>query len=233
MSRVFPVIPLFFLILGGCSDQHPTDQFQFDQIQKLAIQEPNHDSTSQGFDRGDTSQEPNKGGPVPEIIEYGFAGTLDEAFGTIPKGTPFSGTFSYIYSQKNLSAASPISNRGDFKYSKITLTIGDKTITDLGTGVINLYDSGTYPTDLFALYTYNVLGNLGGVALAPSGLALVLQNLDGTAWSTNKKLPGKDLSMSSFDGRAASFIQLVSDRIPGDERPSDRLIVRGSITSLY
>jgi len=154
-------------------------------------------------------------------ITYYFAGALADPFGSLAVGTPFTGWFSYAAAQPNLQhGQSPY--RGDYLYQSISLTFGSTTVTDNGTGVINLYDHGTYdyanldpfgnpmtyPTDLFHLYTFNVNGSLGGLTLAPgAGIQLVLQDETGTAWPSTA-LPGAGLTMANLTEGQATFIQL-------------------------
>ncbi|MFA6097443.1 MAG: PxKF domain-containing protein [Candidatus Paceibacterota bacterium] len=159
---------------------------------------------------------------------YYFEGTLDEPFGSLPAGAPFSGWASYYPGQPNLNkpfdANGNPSNippyRGDYKYNYISLTLGGATVTDYGTGVINVYDHGTYdysapdrpntfPTDLFHLYTYDVHGSFGGLTLAPgAGIQLVLQDVTGTAWS-GPVLPS-GLTLDNLTTGNATFIEIRS-----------------------
>ncbi|MDO8541473.1 MAG: PKD domain-containing protein [Opitutaceae bacterium] len=153
-------------------------------------------------------------------ITYFFAGSLAEPFGSLAAGTPFTGSFSYVVPQTSLQNGQP-AYRGDYRYQSFSLTFGSTTVTDSGTGVINLYDHGTYdlvgpfgpttyPTDLFHLYTFNVTGSLGGLTLAPgAGIQLVLQDVTGTAWSSTA-LPGAGLTMADLSAGNATFIQLQS-----------------------
>lgn len=164
-------------------------------------------------------------------ITYSFGGTLSSAFGTLPAGTPFTGTFSYAAAQADLMPQT-FPDRGDYKYQSISLTIGGTTVTDNGTGVINVYDGPTtYPTDLFHLYTFNVSGTLGGLTLAPGGgLSIVLQRLDGTAWNSIA-LPDHSLTINDVtaDG-IATHIQLQSEP-PSTPFPGTITIARGGILS--
>lgn len=162
-------------------------------------------------------------------ITYSFGGTLSAPFGTLPAGTSFTGSFSYAAAQADLSPQLP--NRGDFLYQSISLTIGGTTVTDNGTGVINVYDGpGGYPTDLFHLYTYNVSGSLGGLALAPgAGIQLVLQDVDGSVWNSTA-LPDHTLTLGDLTADVnATHIQLQST--PASTPPGNITTVRGALLS--
>ncbi|MEK7677159.1 MAG: hypothetical protein AAB676_15130 [Verrucomicrobiota bacterium] len=76
-------------------------------------------------------------------ITYYFAGALADPFGSLAAGTPFTGSFRYTVPQPNLQHGQP-AYRGDYLYQSISLTFGSETVTDNGTGVINLYDHGTF-----------------------------------------------------------------------------------------
>ena len=144
-----------------------------------------------------------------QMVTYEFAGTLQESFGTHPVGTPFTGSLTYDASQADRT---PTLDRGDFPYTNVTLRIGTDVASDNGTGVINLYDDGFYPTDLFHLYTFNISGVVGGLTLAPgAGLQVVLQDVTGAAFSGASVLPGPELVVTSFTGDGATFIELRSD----------------------
>jgi hypothetical protein len=161
-------------------------------------------------------------------ITYSFAGTLTQPFGSLAVGTPFTGSFSYAAVQPDLSPADP--NRGDYKYQSISLTIGGTTVTDNGTGVINVYDGpGGYPTDLFHLYTYNVSGSLGGLTLAPgAGVQVVLQNINGTTWGSTA-LPDETHTLADFTPDvSATFVELHS---PPPAPPGMMTIARGELSS--
>ena len=108
---------------------------------------------------------------VPVI--YNFSGTLNDPFGSLYVGTPFSGSFSYEDSQPLNMPHIPY--RGDYGYTSLLVTINGVTVTDNGTGVINVYDHGApgtyppggagettgYPTDLFHLTRFQSLEHLG------------------------------------------------------------------------
>jgi hypothetical protein len=99
--------------------------------------------------------------------------------------------------------------RGDYTYTSLSLTIGDTTVTDNGTGVINVYNHPGYPTDLFHLYTFGVTGAFGGLTLKPgAGIQVILEDAGGTALSS-PALPSYDLTNADFGGGA--FIQLRSE----------------------
>jgi len=174
------------------------------------------------------------------MITYHFAGKLDDPFGSLPAGTLFTGSFSYAASQPNLNTEDFSAYRGDYLYHSISLTFGNITVADNGTGVINLYDHGTYegvdpngnpgtyPTDLFHLYTYNMNGSLGGLTLAPgAGIQLVLQDIAGVAWPSTA-LPGSGLTMANLSAGGATFIQLQSTQI-GLPPNTNTIIARGSL----
>lgn len=112
-----------------------------------------------------------------EIITYNFGGTLNEpnspnpnmmAFGNLPLGTAFTGSFSYDNSQP-LNASNQVPYLGTYNYTNFSVTIGGATVTTSNEGIsvydhniANTYpttspwDQGTgYPTDLLLVYTPN------------------------------------------------------------------------------
>lgn len=163
-------------------------------------------------------------GPSPTT--YVFSGTLNDPFGNLPAGTPFSGSFTY-------DSAQPLNvvftGRGNYVYEKFAVTILGKTIADNGTGVINMYDNSGYPTDLFHLYPFALAGSFGGIALAPgAGMQLVLQNLQGNVFSDLSVLK-PNLSLADFTAGSATFLELQGanpDALGGIP------IARGQLTSL-
>ena len=154
-------------------------------------------------------------------ITYNFTGALNDAFGSLTIGTTFSGYFTYEGIQSDQNPANP--NRGDYSYDDLSITISGATVNDAGTGAINVYDSSSYPTDLFHLYTFNVSGVIGGETLAPGGLELVLQDVSGTAF-TDISLMGGGLSLSDFTTGNATFVQFRN--LDGSQ------FSRGELTSL-
>jgi len=154
------------------------------------------------------------------LVTYDFSGTLNDPFGSLAVGTPFSGSFSYEDSQPLHTPGMPY--RGDYGYTSVSVTIDGVTVTDNGTGVINIYDHGVpgsyppggagettgYPTDLFHLYTFSVSGTFGGLTLAPgAGLQVVLQDVSGNVFN-DPSIPGADLTINDFTMGNATFIQL-------------------------
>lgn len=153
-------------------------------------------------------------------ITYYFSGTLNDPFGSLIVGTPFSGSFSYDDSQPLNTPLTPY--RGDYGYASVSVTINGVTVTDDGTGVINVYDHGPdgsyppagagettgYPTDLFSLYTFSVSGTFGGLTLAPgAGLQVVLQDVSSNVFD-DPSIPGANLSINDFTLGNATFLQL-------------------------
>lgn len=163
------------------------------------------------------------------IVTYTFAGALDEPFGSLAAGTPFTGSFSYAVPQPDLGPGSP-TYKGDYLGQSISLTFGGTTVSHTGLIVATLYDHGTYdgmgpfgpqtyPTDLFHLYTINMSGSLGGLTLAPgAGIQIVLQDAAGTAWPSTA-LPGAGLTMADLTAGNATFIQLQQGIPPGYQGP--------------
>jgi len=169
-------------------------------------------------------------------ITYYFAGALDEPFGTLPKGASFCGSFSYDGSQPINTPHMPY--RGDYHYASVSVTIDNVTVTDSGTGVINIYDHGLgyppgpagettgYPTDLFHLYTFAVSGMLGGLTLSPgAGIQIVLQDVSGTVFNTPSILRS-DLTLSNFTTGNATFLELQS------QNQNAPVSARGELTAL-
>ncbi|MCX6901924.1 MAG: hypothetical protein NTW03_00280, partial [Verrucomicrobia bacterium] len=156
------------------------------------------------------------------ILTYEFAGALNDPFGTLPAGTPFTGSFSYDDSQPLNTPLTPY--RGDYHYTSLSVTMGGVTVTDNGTGPMYVFDA-PYPTDLWYLYTYAVAGTFGGLTLAPQGLMICLQ--DGTrAVFNSPALPGPCLALSDFPSGGGTFLQLESETQPGH-----LLNVRGNLTA--
>lgn len=164
------------------------------------------------------------------LVTYNFSGTLNDPFGSLAVGTPFSGSFSYEVSQP-LNTPGAL-YRGDYGYTSVSVTIDGVTVTDNGTGVINVYDHGVpgsyppgpvgettgYPTDLFHLYTFSVSGTFGGLTLAPgAGLQVVLQDVSGNVFN-DPSIPGANLTINDFTLGNATFLQLqeVFSPNPGD-----------------
>lgn len=158
-------------------------------------------------------------------VTYYFSGALQDAFGTLPVGTAFCGSFTYDDAQPLNTPSTAY--RGDYTYTNFTVTFGTTTITDNGTGVINLYNN-PYPTDMFHLYPFSLSGSLGGQTLAAgAGLEFILQDLTRTVWSTPAVLPS-GLTLSNFTvnpGSHASFLQLRATS-------STMLTARGELTQL-
>ena len=159
------------------------------------------------------------------IITYDFAGTLQSSFGTLNAGTAFTGSFSYEGSQPLNNPV--ISFRGDYLYTSLSLTIGGTTVSDNGTGVINVYDHPGYPTDLFHVYPFALSGAFGGLTLNPgAGIQIILEDAGGTALSS-LNLPSYNLTNADFHGGA--FIELQSAY---SAFPYSTVSTRGYLTSL-
>jgi len=159
------------------------------------------------------------------IITYDFAGTLQSSFGTLNAGTAFTGSFAYEGSQALNTPLHPF--RGDYLYTSFSLTIGGTTVTDNGTGVINLYDHPGYPTDLFHVYPFALSGSFGGLTLNPgAGIQIILEDAGGTALS-GLALPSYNLTNADFHGGA--FIELQS---ASSAFPYSTVHTRGYLTSL-
>lgn len=156
-------------------------------------------------------------------VTYFFSGTLNDPFGSLSAGTPFSGSFSYDSAQNLNTPLDPF--RGDYLYTSLTVTIGESTVTDAGTGVMNVYDHGPagsyppdpigettgYPTDLLAIYTFSLSGSLGGLTLAPgAGIQIVLQDVNGDVFD-GPEIPGSDLTINDFTLGGATFLELQAD----------------------
>lgn len=163
-------------------------------------------------------------GPSPTT--YVFSGFLDNPFGSLPAGTPFSGSFTY-------DGAQPLNvvftDRGDYLYENFSVTILG-AVANSGMGVINMYDHPAYPTDLFHLYTLGLTASFGGITLAPdAGMQLVLQNTDGDVFSDLSVLK-PNLTLADFTSGGATFLELQGILNPGD--PGPITFSRGQLTSL-
>jgi hypothetical protein len=139
-------------------------------------------------------------------VTYYFSGALNDPFGNLVVGTLFNGSFSYDDSQPLNTPF--VSYRGDYEYTNLSVTFGSTTVSDNGTGVINVYNNPGYPTDLFHLYTFSLAGALGGLTLAQgAGLQVVLQDLTGTVFN-NPSIPSPNLAFADFTPGNATFLQL-------------------------
>jgi hypothetical protein len=157
------------------------------------------------------------------ISTYNFSGILSDPFGNLPAGTSFQGSFTYDSGQP-LNITDP--NRGDYVYQNFAVTILGQ-VANSGTGVINMYNNPGYPTDMFLLYTTDLNGSFGGIALTPgAGMQLVLQNVQGNVFSDLSVLK-PNLSLADFTTGNATFLQLQGLLGSGDLE-----IARGQITSL-
>jgi hypothetical protein len=162
----------------------------------------------------------------PPTVTYYFAGAMNDPFGTIAIGTPFCGSFAYVEQPTHAPAGSDL---GEYIYSTFSVTLAGTTVTDNGTGVINVYDD-PYPTDLFNLYTSAVSGALGGWTLTPAaGMEIDLQDVSRAVF-TSPSLPGPGLTLSNFTPGEATFLQLQTQQVmPTPQHPS---IARGNLTAL-
>jgi hypothetical protein len=164
-------------------------------------------------------------GTVPTT--YGFSGILNDPFGSLASGTPFSGTFTYDSTQ---ALNTPFTNRGDYLYQNFGVTILQHTVIDGGTGVINMYNNPGYPTDLFHLYTYDVSGSFGGITLEPgAGMQLVLQDNSGTVFN-NLGILKPNLTLAEFTAGNGTFLELRGILAPGQLGGGP--MARGQLTSL-
>jgi hypothetical protein len=144
-----------------------------------------------------------------EIVYQGFTGALDEGFGSLAAGTRFTGTFAYDTEQDGALSV-PSSGPGVYRYLYMSLNIGNDMVYDAGPGQLRVYDMQTtpYPTDLLHLYPFALNASVGGVQLTPgAGLQIMYQDLAGTALN-GLAPPPAGLSVSSFTGQGATFIQL-------------------------
>jgi REJ domain/PKD domain len=169
--------------------------------------------------------------PDGATITYSFGGTLNDPFGTLAVGTPFTGSFTYGYPQSYFNPdAEPY--YGAYSYQSFSLTAGGTTVTVLGyPGGLTIYDHGTYdlhdpnrpttyPTDLLILYTFPLSGSLGGLPVA--GAQVILEDGTGTAWSS-PALPGAGLTLATLGGGSANtFIQFNSTFVRGEPQPMAR-----------
>ncbi len=151
-------------------------------------------------------------------VHYTLKGKLNQAFGTLPAGAPFTAKLVYAYPQTSTSTGP----NGHYASFKIKVSFGNQTVSDSGPGAIDVYDKPTaYPTDLLVAYSMTpISGTLGGLTLATgAGLSVDLQNLAGTAWTTTA-LPNASRTMAHMTAGNATFIEL---------RSTTGLIVRGNL----
>lgn len=157
-------------------------------------------------------------------VTYNFSGTLNDPFGSLSVGTPFSGSFSYDDSQVLNTPLMPY--RGDYTASDMSFTISGATITSFGVKTINIYDHGIagsyppggagettgYPSDMFHLYAgYLGSGIVGGLKL--DMLQVVLQDTSGQVFN-DASIPGPNMTISDFTLGNATFIQLTEVQLP-------------------
>ena len=97
---------------------------------------------------------------------YRFSGITSLAMGSIPGGTPFTGTFSYDPAATGVSTSYYGGTQNLFAnaYSALTMTIGGKTVTEGAPGTMALYNSVSPPNSIpvgDSLYTFNPLSGQG------------------------------------------------------------------------
>lgn len=145
------------------------------------------------------------------LINFSFSGTLtgpgsalNNSFGTLAVGTPYTGTFVY----DNAAPATPLGGLG-FSYPGVSLsvTFGSETATATSVSITHYSRDLGYPTDLLLAYGQSVSGTLGGLPV--TGLSLALQRLGATVLPVGS-LPGPDLNFSQFTPGNATFIELMS-----------------------
>lgn len=145
--------------------------------------------------------------PWSTTVEYTFTGVLNEPFGTLSVGTPFSGSFSYNRLQKNSVMAIPPDPvlYGGYHYKTVSLTFGAETVSDNTSSIWDLKVFNDYPgRDSLDLSPLAMDGSLGGLTLNHSG-GIYIRLADSTAklWST-LALPGPELTMANFPSASST-----------------------------
>jgi hypothetical protein len=170
-----------------------------------------------------------------ELVTYNFSGSLTDPYGSLPVGTPFTGSFSYEGSQPLSTPA--LAYRGDYDLTTITVTLGSTTIVRNGPNIINVYNHDSlaqdpgYATDLFHLY------NTG------SEIQIVLQDVEGAVFAS-PAIPGAGLSMNDFTSGPGTFFQIEQSRGSIDSlssvtgpaavpEPAEFVLVSGAGLSLF
>lgn len=134
--------------------------------------------------------------PSGPTITYRFTGYLESPFGTLQSHEFFFGSFTYVATQKPLPPH--LDAHADYRYKSLSLTIGPETATDAGSGVIQVADRPSLPSDAFFIYPFAMEARLGGRKLSPlAGIQLVLSDPSGTVFASNA-LPGPGLTLDTF-----------------------------------
>lgn len=140
---------------------------------------------------------------------YSFSGVTSLAMGSIPGGTPFTGTFSYDPAATGVSTSYYGGTQNLFAnaYSALTMTIGGKTVTEGAPGTMALYNNVNPPNSIpvgDSLYTFNPLNGQGPLhsggsftGLTPNFIYLGFVDSSGKVFPGNS-LPSK-LSLASFN----------------------------------
>lgn len=140
---------------------------------------------------------------------YSFSGVTSLAMGSIPGGTPFTGTFSYDPAATGVTTSyyGGIQSLFANAYSALTMTIGGKTVTESAPGTMALYNSVSPPNSIpvgDSLYTFNPLNGQGPLHSSGSFTGLTPNYIYlGFVDSSGKVFPGNSLpptlSLSSFN----------------------------------
>jgi hypothetical protein len=144
------------------------------------------------------------------VVTYGFAGQLDQPFGTLPAGTPFYGEFAYEENQTDNQATPP----GDYVCLNMSLSIGGGPLTSIGPGGIGVWDQSIgFSMDVMIIGSTTFTGPVGGLLLQPNGGVSIRLMDEGSLWDS-VALPGPGLIREDFD--LSANLTLVSEGVGPD-----------------
>jgi len=141
-------------------------------------------------------------------ITYYFGGTLSSAFGTLPAGTQFNGSFSYAYPQSPIySEIHPIFQLADYIPQKLNVVVGSQQLSWINSSgearirVINnhrISTDGVSSTNLdsFLIMTTTYYDSVGGELIEEFGL--LLGDESGRAFSSNA-LANESMKIDQFN----------------------------------
>jgi hypothetical protein len=154
-------------------------------------------------------------------VTYNFSGTTQSAMtvnngtniGTVPAGTPFSGSFTFDNAQPVNAVAFSGGSHGTYSFSSMSLTVNGGTVS-WGPGAINVYYHLTSNTSGYpigdSLYV-NIPGSTGG-AIPPGGLIngaafnwIFLGFVDNTGTAFQSAALPSNLNFASFQSRFIEF----------------------------
>jgi len=151
------------------------------------------------------------GASVQADITYYFGGTLSSAFGTIPAGTPFNGSFSYAYPQlpTDIIDRYPYMQFAEYILHDLNFSIGSEQFRLFnGSGEVHMRVGNKavygpyFEKDVFQIWTETYSGGLGGEFFSLFRLDLTEDN--GLAFSSTS-LPSGNMRVEHFTTASISF----------------------------